>query len=118
MDSAGSLWMETTPDAGFPRLERDLEVEVAVVGGGITGVLCAWYLARDGADVALLEANLLGGGVTGHTTAKLTSLHRLIYADLVSSAGEDKARAHGQANQAGIDVIERLAGELGVECDL
>jgi glycine/D-amino acid oxidase-like deaminating enzyme/nitrite reductase/ring-hydroxylating ferredoxin subunit len=118
MDSAGSLWMETTQDAGFPRLEGDLAVEVAVVGGGITGVLCAWYLARDGADVALLEANVVGGGVTGHTTAKLSSLHRLMYADLASQAGRDTARAHGQANQAGIDTIERLAGELGIECDL
>src|SRR4051812_3918573 len=112
-----SLWMETTPDAGCPRLEQTLEVEVAVLGGGITGALCAWHLARDGAEVALLEANVVGGGVTGHTTAKLSSLHRLMYADLARSAGEDTARAHGRANQDGIDAIERLAGELGIECD-
>ena len=110
--------METTQGADLPRLEADLEVEVAVVGGGITGVLCALLLADDGVEVALIEANVLGGGVTGHTTAKLTSLHRLMYADLVSSAGEAKARAHGSANQAGIATIDRLAGELGIDCDL
>ena len=110
--------METTRDAGLPRLEADREVEVAVLGGGITGVLCALLLADDGVDVALVEANVLGGGVTGHTTAKLSSLHRLMYADLVSSAGEATARAHGAANQAGIATIERLAAEVGIDCDL
>src|SRR4051812_32824103 len=112
-----SLWMETTPDAGCPRLEQTLEVEVAVLGGGITGALCAWHLARDGADVALLEGNVVGGGVTGHTTAKLSSLHRLMYADLAASAGDETARAHGRANQDGIGAIKQLAGELGIECD-
>src|SRR3954470_6826179 len=110
--------METTQDAGLPRLETDREVEVAVLGGGITGVLCALLLADEGVQVALVEANVIGGGVTGHTTAKLSSLHRLMYADLVSSAGEAKARAHGSANQAGIATIERVAGELGIDCDL
>jgi glycine/D-amino acid oxidase-like deaminating enzyme/nitrite reductase/ring-hydroxylating ferredoxin subunit len=110
--------MESTRDAGLPRLEADREVEIAVLGGGITGVLCALLLADEGVEVALVEANVLGGGVTGHTTAKLSSLHRLMYADLVSSAGEAKARAHGSANQAGIATIERLAGELDIDCDL
>ena len=113
-----SLWMETTQDLGLATLERDLETEVAVVGGGITGVLCALRLAEEGAEVALIEARVLGGGVTGHTTAKLSSLHRLIYADLVRGAGEDTARAHGAANQAGIDAIERLSEDLGIDCDL
>ena len=110
--------MESTRDAGLPRLEADREVEIAVLGGGITGVLCALLLADEGVEVALVEANVLGGGVTGHTTAKLSSLHRLMYADLVSCAGEATARAHGSANQAGIATIERLAGELDIDCDL
>ncbi len=118
MANGGSLWMETTSDPGFPRLESDRETEVAVIGGGITGVLCALALADEGAEVCLIEARTLGGGVTGHTTAKLSSLHRLIYADLVESAGQAVARAHGAANEAGIEAIERLATELEIDCDL
>jgi glycine/D-amino acid oxidase-like deaminating enzyme/nitrite reductase/ring-hydroxylating ferredoxin subunit len=110
--------MDTTQDAGLPRLESDLEVEVAVIGGGIVGILCALRLADDGVDVALIDARVLGGGVTGHTTAKLSSLHRLLYADLASGPGDDVARAHGAANQAGIDAIERVARELELDCDL
>jgi glycine/D-amino acid oxidase-like deaminating enzyme/nitrite reductase/ring-hydroxylating ferredoxin subunit len=112
-----SLWMETTQDLGLPALEGDLETEVAVIGGGITGVLCALRLAEEGAEVALIEARVIGGGVTGHTTAKLSSLHRLMYADLAQSAGEQTARAHGLANQDGIDMIEALARELDIDCD-
>jgi glycine/D-amino acid oxidase-like deaminating enzyme/nitrite reductase/ring-hydroxylating ferredoxin subunit len=112
-----SLWMQTTPDAGLPVLEADRRADVAVVGAGITGVLTALFLAEAGADVAVVEADVVGGGVTGHTTAKLSSLHRLMYADLVAGPGTDTARAHGAANQAGIDTIERLARELRIECD-
>jgi glycine/D-amino acid oxidase-like deaminating enzyme/nitrite reductase/ring-hydroxylating ferredoxin subunit len=115
--ATASLWMEGTPDAGLPRLEDDLEVEVAVVGGGIVGLLTAHALAEAGVEVAVLEARVVGGGVSGHTTAKLTSLHRLIYAELVDRAGEETARAHGRANQDGIDAIARLVDELGIECD-
>jgi glycine/D-amino acid oxidase-like deaminating enzyme/nitrite reductase/ring-hydroxylating ferredoxin subunit len=112
-----SLWMQTTPDAGLPALETDRRADVAVVGAGITGVLTALALSDAGVEVALLEANAVGGGVTGHTTAKLSSLHRLMYADLAAGPGEETARAHGAVNQAGIDTIERLARELAIDCD-
>ncbi|MDQ6914966.1 MAG: FAD-dependent oxidoreductase [Actinomycetota bacterium] len=115
--ATASLWMETTADAGLPRLESDLEVEVAVVGGGIVGLLTAHALAEAGVEVAVLEARVVGGGVTGHTTAKLSSLHRLMYAGLVDSAGEETARAHGRANQDGIEAIARLVAELDIDCD-
>jgi glycine/D-amino acid oxidase-like deaminating enzyme/nitrite reductase/ring-hydroxylating ferredoxin subunit len=110
--------METTQDLGLPALEHDLETEVAVIGGGITGVLTALRLAEAGAEVALIEARVIGGGVTGHTTAKLSSLHRLHYAELADGAGEDVAGAHGLANEAGILAIEQLSAELGIDCDL
>jgi glycine/D-amino acid oxidase-like deaminating enzyme/nitrite reductase/ring-hydroxylating ferredoxin subunit len=89
-----------------------------VVGGGITGVTAALLLKQAGATVAVLEARTVGSGTTGYTTAKVTSLHQLVYTELASSFGEQGARTYGEANQAGLKRIVRFADELGIECDL
>jgi glycine/D-amino acid oxidase-like deaminating enzyme/nitrite reductase/ring-hydroxylating ferredoxin subunit len=93
-------------------------VDVAVLGGGIVGATAALLMAREGARTALLEARRIGGGVSGNTTAKLTSLHGLTYDRLRSRVGDDAARAYGDANEAGIRRIVALAEELGIECQL
>jgi glycine/D-amino acid oxidase-like deaminating enzyme/nitrite reductase/ring-hydroxylating ferredoxin subunit len=113
-----SLWLATA--SGPPRapLSRDLEVDVAVVGGGITGITTALLLKRGGARVAVLEAGRVCGGTTGYTTAKVTSLHGTAYSELVRGFGEGGARAYAQANEAGLALIAELVRELGIDCDL
>jgi glycine/D-amino acid oxidase-like deaminating enzyme/nitrite reductase/ring-hydroxylating ferredoxin subunit len=67
--------------------------------------------------VAVVEADRVGAGVTGHTTAKLSSLHRLTYARLASSFGDDGARVYGEANQAGIEQVAQWVEQEAIECD-
>ena len=93
-------------------------VDVAVVGAGIVGLTTALLLEREGLNVAVLEMRHVGAGATGYTTAKLSSLHGLTYGQLAKSIGRDKARAYGEANEAGIARVFELAGELGIDCDL
>jgi glycine/D-amino acid oxidase-like deaminating enzyme/nitrite reductase/ring-hydroxylating ferredoxin subunit len=112
-----SLWLDTTGDAGFPRLDRQLAVDVAVLGGGIVGISTALLLKRAGMTVAVIEAERVGTGVTGHTTAKLSSLHGLAYHRLSSNFGDAAARAYGEANQAGIEQIAQWVDDEGIECD-
>jgi glycine/D-amino acid oxidase-like deaminating enzyme/nitrite reductase/ring-hydroxylating ferredoxin subunit len=113
-----SLWLETAPPTDYPPLDRDITVEVAVLGGGVAGLTTALLLARSGVGVAVLDAGQVGRGVSGHSTAKVTSLHSLTYADLASSRGEDHAHVYGEANEAGIATIARYTRELAIECDL
>ena len=113
-----SLWTDTASPPDWEPLERDLRTGVLVIGAGITGLTTAVLLAREGAEVALVEAHRAGAGATGYTTAKLSSLHGLTYADLLSSQGEELARAYADANEAGIASVVALAGELEIECDL
>ena len=67
----GSIWLETAPPAPeFRRLDGDVTADVAVIGGGIVGVTTALALHEAGAHVVLVEADRIGHGVTGHTTAR------------------------------------------------
>ena len=113
-----SPWLDGPPDEIRPALDRDIEVDVAVLGAGIVGATVAYLVAREGARTALLEARRVGAGVTGNTTAKLSSLHGLTYAGLRGGVGDDAARAYGEANEAGIARIAELSAELAIDCDL
>jgi glycine/D-amino acid oxidase-like deaminating enzyme len=113
-----SLWFDGMERAERPALDRDIGVDVAVIGAGIVGLTTALLLEREGMSVAVLEMRHVGAGATGHTTAKLSSLHGLTYRKLASSLGRDRARAYGEANEAGIARVFELAGDLGIDCDL
>jgi glycine/D-amino acid oxidase-like deaminating enzyme/nitrite reductase/ring-hydroxylating ferredoxin subunit len=113
----GSLWLDTNERPVSPSLEDDLEVDVAVVGAGITGALTAHLLKVEGKAVALVEMGRIGQGTTGHTTAKLTVGQSLIYARLRSSHGHDAARLFAESNGAAIAQLGEIAKDLRIECD-
>ncbi len=99
----------------FPQLKTDLKVDVLIIGGGIAGLLCAWNLKSVGIDCALVEQNRIMSGVSGRTTAKLTSQHGLIYSNLLKKFGPEKARLYWQANQEAVEKLSNLAKES--DCD-
>jgi ribulose 1,5-bisphosphate synthetase/thiazole synthase len=73
-----SLWKSSITTTPYEALLNDLSVDVAIVGGGITGLTTAYLLKRSGVKVAVLEKNRIGSGTTGGTTGKVTSQHGLI----------------------------------------
>ena len=113
-----SYWVGTAPETDFPTYAPDgRTVDVAVVGGGITGLTVALLLQRTGASVAVLEAGRVAAGATGYTTAKVTSLHGLTYAALERDFGKEGARAYAEANQAALAEMARLVADLAIDCD-
>ena len=113
-----SLWTDTAPDLDPGPLERDAEFDVAVLGAGITGVTAAYLLAKEGVSVGLLDAGRVGHGVSGHSTAKVTSQHRLALSEISRDHGAEAARVYAEANAAGVAQIRGLAQDLGIECEL
>jgi glycine/D-amino acid oxidase-like deaminating enzyme/nitrite reductase/ring-hydroxylating ferredoxin subunit len=112
-----SFWLATKPDVRFAPLTGDLTVDVAVLGGGITGITTALLLKQAGKTVALVELREVGHGVTGNTTGKLTSGHGLVYGKLARKHGPEAARMYADSNNAGLAKIAELVETHAIECD-
>jgi glycine/D-amino acid oxidase-like deaminating enzyme/nitrite reductase/ring-hydroxylating ferredoxin subunit len=112
-----SYWIDSAPLPRFPRLEQDVEVDVAVIGGGITGITSAYLLKQAGRTVALLERERLARIDTGHTTAHLTAVTDLARQDAVKQFGRDAARAIWDASSAAIDRIVHNIRAEDITCD-
>ncbi len=112
-----SYWINSVSIPEYRPLEEDVTVDVAIVGGGIVGITSAYLLTRQGLKVAVAEASRILQGTTGHTTAKITSQHSLIYARLVKEMGSELARQYAQANESAIKAIHRTIEEHNIDCD-
>ncbi|HVE64836.1 MAG TPA: FAD-dependent oxidoreductase [Mycobacteriales bacterium] len=108
-----SYWIASTSAPEHPAAPAELEVDVAVLGGGIAGLTAARELQRAGRAVTVVEAGRILEGVTGNTTAKVSAQHGPVYADLVSLHGESKARLYADAQAAALEHI----ATSGVDCD-
>ncbi|MBS4217435.1 FAD-dependent oxidoreductase [Bacillus sp. FJAT-49711] len=112
-----SYWIKSTDLPSFPSIEKDLNVDVAIVGGGITGITTAYMLVKEGFHVAVIEASKIINGTTGHTTAKVTAQHSLIYDEFIQHFGEDKARLYYEANKEAAEQIVEIINLHGIDCD-
>ncbi|MGM9638747.1 MAG: FAD-dependent oxidoreductase [Butyricicoccaceae bacterium] len=117
MTGQKSYWMD--PDLRAPACPVPLDgrqVENIVIGGGMAGVLTAYFLHKSGREVILLEAETLGSGQTGGTTAKITCQHGLLYHRLIDTFGLARARQYADANRRAIDLYGRIAEAEGIDC--
>ena len=113
-----SLWIATTPETSYPALAGDLEVDVAIVGAGLTGLVAAWLLTEAGKRVAVLEQRRIVSGETGHTTAHVTELVDTRYHVIEHDFGREGARLVARSNHEAIDWIERTSSALGYRVQL
>lgn len=111
------LWLESCTSPGYPALDRDLEVDVAIIGGGITGLTAALELRKTGLTVAVLEQRAIAGGMSGHTTAHLTQAFDTGLTELTRTYSDDAARTIWEAGRTAINHIERIAAAENIPCD-
>ena len=110
-----SLWFETAKTDGFSPLKGNAKTDVLIIGGGIAGLLCAYFLQNAGVDYILTEADKIGGGITKNTTAKITSQHGLLYHKLFKNSGAEKTKMYLNANQSALAEYRRLCANI--DCD-
>jgi glycine/D-amino acid oxidase-like deaminating enzyme/nitrite reductase/ring-hydroxylating ferredoxin subunit len=111
------FWIDSAPIQKFPKLKRNISVDVMVVGAGVTGITTAYVLKQTGLTVALIERERVASIDTGHTTAHLTYVTDVGLRELARNFGEDHAQAAWDAGAAAIDEIERIVGKEMVECE-
>lgn len=112
-----SIWSEYTQKKDFEKLNKDIDCDVLVVGGGMAGILTAYSLEREGRSVVLVEANTIGGGMTENTTAVITAQHDTPYYKLIEMHGERIAKGYLDSNLQAVKQFEELIAENNIDCD-
>lgn len=109
-----SLWTQEIQLPRFRRLRGELRTDILIIGGGLTGLLCARRLAEMGVETVLVEASTICSGVTKNTTAKITSQHGLLYQKLIRRFGPERTRMYLECGEAAVGEYRRLCA--GIDC--
>ncbi|MBX4211636.1 MAG: FAD-binding oxidoreductase [Candidatus Yanofskybacteria bacterium] len=114
--SSQSSWQDVKL-SHYPKLQHAIEADVVIVGGGLTGIVSAYVLAKTGKRVVLLEAETLGYNASSLTTAFITQAIDTDLSELVSLFGPKKARLIWESGQAAIGQIEKIIREEKINCN-
>jgi glycine/D-amino acid oxidase-like deaminating enzyme len=113
------FWQTTRPYTPGPPLAGDLDVDVAIVGGGYTGLATAHFLRRaePGMSIAILESEFVGYGASGRNAGFNMTKIGMMHSFTAARFGRQRAReAHLYADRA-VTLLHDLVGELGLDCD-
>ncbi|MGN8647002.1 FAD-dependent oxidoreductase [Gracilibacillus sp. HCP3S3_G5_1] len=112
---AQTIWLESNLKS-FDALTESIETDVTIVGGGITGILSAYLLSEQGMRVVLLERGRLLHGTTGHTTAKVTAQHGVLYNELLQHVGLENTQKYYQSQAEAIQFIRQITEQYKISC--
>lgn len=113
-----SFWNENTDCKEYPKLEKDIDTDICIIGGGITGISIAYQLLNKGFDITILEKDRLCSCTSGGNTGKITSQHGLIYKYLCDSNGIEFAQKYYKANEKAKENIRKIIDKEKINCDL
>lgn len=113
-----SLWLNSIKEQPkFNTIDGNYDCDICIIGGGITGLSCGYYLSRLGFRVIIVEKDTIGQKASGNTTGKITYQHNLIYDYLIRSYGEKFAKAYLNANKEAISNIKKIIDTENIDCD-
>ncbi len=114
--SSQPLWLHNH-ESKYPPLQAPNEYDVVIIGGGITGIVSAYFLKKGGYKVCVLEKGTIAGGVSGHTSAHLTYVTDTRFRDLIDVFGDEGAELAWKGGLVAIDLIEWVVKQLDIDCD-
>ena len=112
-----SIWLDGMDEGKVKILSDDIYVDVLIVGGGITGLSTAYYLKDSPLKTCVVEANLIGHGVTSKTTGKLTYLQETIYSTIKKGSNEETAKMYYEGQKDAISKVIKIIEDNNIECD-
>lgn len=110
------LWLDTAVINKSPQQTGQVNVDVCIVGGGITGLTAAVLLKEAGKSIAIIDIARIGRGESSHTTAHLTEKIDIDYRELISSFGTERAQLACQSTRRAIDRIEENCKIYDIQC--
>lgn len=112
-----SIWQKNNSHPQFQELNHDLNVDVLIIGGGLSGTMVSYYLKNSGYRIAVVEKNTFGSHSTGHSTAKISILHDLILQQIAQSYGLEQAYLYYLSNKEALKDIENIISREKIQCD-
>lgn len=114
---SNSIWLDGIDNSNYPKLNKNIDVDVLIIGGGITGISTAYHLINSSLKVALVERNKIGEGVTARTTGKLTYLQDNIYTKLNDEYTFEVARLYYESQKDAIKIVKDIVNQNKIDCD-
>ncbi len=112
-----SLWISGIKDESCKSLDKNICVDVLIIGGGLTGISTAFNLKDSKLNIALIESDKIGFGVSSKTTGKLTYLQELIYNKLESNFNYDTAKKYLDSQIDAINIVKENVSKYNIKCD-
>src|SRR5215216_3598551 len=112
-----SYWLHSVKPLEFETLDKSIDTDVLIVGGGIAGLTTAYCLLKAGRKITLVEDGLIGSGESGRTTAHLTCALDDRYYEIEKAFGEEGSRKAAESHMAAIDFIEKIVKKENIDCD-
>ena len=112
-----SIWMATANTPSQSRLRENIRTDVCIIGAGIAGLSTAYLLGREGRSVVVLDDGLIGGGMTGRTTAHLTNAFDDRYVEMEKVHGAEASRLTAESHTAAIQKISEIVASEKIDCD-
>lgn len=113
-----SIWKDTVNKKEYSELNSNKEVDVLIIGGGITGVSTLYHLRESNLKVMLVEQNRIAMSVTGNSTGKLNYLQNDLIDKIRKNFGDDIAYQYIKSQKEAIDMIKNIVAKEKIKCDL
>ncbi len=114
-----SIWNDDNRDIRpqYPALDKDIRIDVAIIGGGITGVSAGYFLAKNGIDAAVFEMDTIGAGTTGSSTGNLYVPVDEMFHKIRDKYDADTVRLVAESRMAGLKAIHEIIDDYSIDCD-
>ena len=117
MDHPNSVWLTTAhPALELPKLESDLQTDVAIIGAGYTGLSAAHHLSRAGVACVVLEANDVGWGGSGRNGGMAVLRYKTSWGALARDLGDERTGYLHRLLLSAIDLLEAAVSEYRIDC--
>jgi len=113
-----SIWLDNIESTNCKSVDKDMNTEVLIVGGGITGISTLYFLKNSGLKAILVERNKCVYGVTSRSTAKITYLQEKIYMNIRSLVNYETAKKYLKSQIDAVNLLKNIIETEKIDCDL